>query len=272
MKNISILIKTSRPLSWILAPMVFLMGLLASGGELSFLSAIQGFLLAFPYCILLYGINDVYDYKSDMLNPRKNLVEGIILKPKHHQFVKKTSFFVALILILTSLLTFNATNLFGMVLLLFFSYFYSAPPLRFKVKPPLDSFANGILYFFAPFIIGFSFNDALVNIPIKVYLIAICVMGIHSFSTIMDYSVDKKIGDKTFSGMFGKRFASLFAFIAFIFALSFAGINTVMINYYLIFCSILFLIVSIFPSERLASVFFKLIFLGFIVTSIMFLI
>jgi 4-hydroxybenzoate polyprenyltransferase len=34
------------------------------------------------------------------------------------------------------------------------------------------------------------------------------VMGFHAYSTIMDYSVDKKIGVKTFATIFGKRNAS----------------------------------------------------------------
>jgi len=88
----------------------------------------------------------------------------------------------------------------------------------------------------------------------------------------MDYSVDKKIGDKTFSVVFGKRTASFFALITFLSTLMFANIQTQTINYYIVFCSALFAIISIFPSEKLASLFFKLIFIGFVLTAIIFLI
>lgn len=267
-----LLIKTSRPLGWIIAPLVFLIGFSFSNTELTFLPIIQILLLSFPYCIFLYGINDIYDYESDKLNPRKKLVEGIKLNPQHHSFVKNISLSIVLLLILVSLLSLNFSNIFGVLILLFFSYFYSAPPLRFKEKPPLDSFSNTMLYFFVPFILGFSFNNSIFTIPLNVYLITICVMGIHSFSTIMDYSVDKKVSDKTFSVVFGKRLASIFAFFVFIPALIFGKFETIAVNYYLIFCSLLFLIISIFPSEKLASLFFKLIFVGFIITAIIFLI
>ncbi len=81
-------------------------------------------------------------------------------------------------------------------------------------------------------------------------------MGIHAFHTTLDYNSDRKAGNKTFATEFGKRSASLFALIVFVSSL--------------IFCSLLFLIASIYLSEKLASLFFKLVFLGFIVTSIMF--
>lgn len=271
MNRLKILIKTSRPLGWVLAPLVFMLGYSLLQQELTILSIIQILLLSFPFCIFLYGINDIYDYNSDKINPRKKLLEGIKLDLKYHQFVKKVSKKAALILLLSSVITFNILNFAGMILLLFFSYFYSAPPLRFKEKPPLDSFANGILYFFAPFLLGFSFGGD--TFPsINLYLISACVMGIHSFSTIMDYSVDKKIGDTTFAVVYGKKTASIFALLVFSAALLFGRFEKVVVDYYLFFCGFLFLIISIFPSEKIASLFFKLIFIGFIITATIFII
>lgn len=267
-----VLIKTSRPFGWVIAPLVFFIGFSFSSGGLTFLPILQILLLSFPYCIFLYGINDIYDYKSDKLNPRKNLLEGIKLKPKYHSFIKKVSLAVAFLLISSSLLTFNISNIFGIFLLLFFSYFYSAAPLRLKERPPLDSFSNGMLYFFAPFVLGYSFSNSFFTIPIKIYLITVCVMGIHSFSTIMDYSADKKVGDKTFSVVLGKRSAAIFALFLFALTLIFAKFESTAITYYLLFCSLLFSITAIHPSEKLASSFFKLIFAGFIITAIAFLV
>lgn len=81
-------------------------------------------------------------------------MQGIRLKPKYHPLIKKASLFVVMMLLASSLLTLNASNMLGVVLTLFFSYYYSAPPLRFKTKPPLDSFSNGMLYFFGPLFQG----------------------------------------------------------------------------------------------------------------------
>jgi 4-hydroxybenzoate polyprenyltransferase len=267
MEYLTTLLKVSRPIGWFIPPLVFLIGLLYSGARLTPLSILQALLLSFPYCIFLFGINDVYDYESDKLNPRKKSV----LDLKYHSLVKRISFVVVLLLILISLVTLNISNILATVLLIFFSYFYSAPPLRFKERPPFDSFLNGALFFIV-FSIGFSFGKDVLSIPLKIYFVAMCVMGIHSFSTIMDYSADQKAGHKTFALVFGKRATSLFAFILFVLTLLFSKIERISINYYFIFCSLLFLITSIFPSERLAFLFFKLICMGFIVTAVIFLI
>ncbi len=271
MGKLVVLVKTSRPLGWAIAPLVFLIGFSFSPGGLTFLPILQILLLSFPYCIFLYGINDIYDYKSDKLNPRKKLLEGIKLEPRYHSFIKRVSIAVVFLLVTSSLLTFNISNILGILLLLFFSYFYSAPPLQFKERPPLDSLSNGILYFFAPFVIGYSFGNSFFTIPLKIYLTTVCAMGLHSFSTIMDYSADKKVGDKTFSVVLGKRSAAIFAFFLFTFILLFARFESAAITYYLLFCSLLFSITAIHPSEKLASSFFKLIFAGFIITAMAFL-
>lgn len=271
---ILLLIGVSRPVGWTTFPAFFLMGFVSSGGTtITPLFILQVLLLSFPFCIAGYGLNDIYDYESDKLNPRKGMVEGIKLEPEYHSFVKNVSFFVISLLLLTSFLTLNITNILGMVLLGFFGYFYSAPPLRFKEKPPLDSFVNGIIYFFAPFLLGYSFsNSFFLKTGNDVLLIGVClmtamVMGFHAYSTIMDYSVDKKIGVKTFATIFGKRSASFFALLVSIVTLLFANSLILFkpVTYYFFgFCSLLFFITLVFPSEKLARRGFLLLWLGFI--------
>jgi 4-hydroxybenzoate polyprenyltransferase len=131
-----------------------------------------------------------------------------------------------LLLLLTSFLTLNIANIVGMVLLAFLSYFYSAPLLRFKERPPLDSFANGVGYFFLPFLLGFSFSfsfgGSIINnfdVWVDIILITFCVLGFHAFTSIADYTADKKAGYKTFATVFGKRSAAFFALLTFIITL-----------------------------------------------------
>ena len=267
LEKLKIMIKVSRPLGWIIAPAIFALGILNSGSNFTPLSIVQLFLLSFPACLFVYGINDVFDFRSDSSNPRKKLLEGVKLKPSYRPFIMKAVSFLGIVFVVVSLLTFNIYNILSTLLLLFFGYFYSAPPLRFKERPPLDSFTNGIAYFYLPFLLGFSYGGTVFGISLKYYLVTLCVMGIHSFSTIMDYGADKKAGDVTFAIVFGKRIASLFAFLAFFATLLFAGIGTLAWNFYLIFSSILFMIVFIIPSEKLASWFFKFIFVGFVVAA-----
>ena len=85
----------------------------------------------------------------------------------------------------------------------------------------------------------------------------------------MDYMADKAAVQRTIAVVFGKRAASIFSCAAFLSAYLFANIGRQYINY-LAFCSLIFLISAIFPSEKLAAFLFKLIFLGFIITALLF--
>lgn len=267
MKNLSVLLKTSRPVCWVIAPLIFLRGWSASGAGLTWPIMLQALMLSFPYCVLLYGINDIYDYRSDNINPRKKLIEGIVLKPKNRRFVKNVAMFAGFLLAVSALPAFNIANFTGMVLLLFFSYYYSAPPLRLKERPPLDSFSNGVGYYFAPFLMGFG----AFNVPLKVYLIALFVMALHAFTTISDYTADKKSGQKTFAIVFGKKTASAFLMAASIIVLMFAG-PSIITSIFMLSCALFALVTILFPSEKLALLFFRLIFVGFILTTLNFII
>lgn len=262
-------IKTSRPLGWFIGPLVFLLGLTAFGMLITPFAVFQLILLSVPYCILLYGTNDMYDYEADKLNPRKSVPDAVEMETEFFPFVRKVSIVVTILLITSAVITLNPTNIFTIGLLLFFSYFYSAPPLRFKERPPLDSVSNGILYFYAPVLLGASYGATLVDIPVQAYFITACVMGIHSFSTIMDYTADKQVGDRTFAVVFGKRMASLFTVTVFTIAYFFSGFQGMIVGYFLVFCAVLAGIIIVRPSEKLAKYFFYSIGVGFGVVAVL---
>lgn len=266
MNNLILLIKVSRPLGWIVAPLVFAIGLYYSNANLSLIPIVQIILLSFPFSVILYGINDIYDHDSDKFNPRKEPYE---FKENEQILIERVSIFVSTLLIISSVATLDLSNILSMLLLVFVSYYYSAPPLRLKEKPPLDSISNGILFFLA-FALGYSFGGPIWDIPLKIYFVAICVMGIHSFGAVMDYSVDLNAGHRTIAVVFGKRLAAIFSCAVFLSALLFSNIGRPYINYYFGFCSIIFLISAIYPSEKLAALLFKLVFIGFIVTALLF--
>ena len=45
-----------------------------------------------PYNVLMYGINDVFDYASDLANPRKGGIEGALLPRRLHVLGKRMDF------------------------------------------------------------------------------------------------------------------------------------------------------------------------------------
>ncbi len=256
------LIKISRPSGWVFAPLVFLVGFTYFGASYHVISVIQLILLSFPFAFFLYGINDIFDIKSDQINPRKNKLLKKKWDGKTIYHVKRIAFIISGLLFFSALLTLNPWNIFGMVLLIFFSYQYSAPPLRLKEKPPLDSVSNSIIYYYAPFLIGASYNSTIFHFPVHVYVIFGSVMGIHSFSTVMDYTADKLVGSKTFAVVFGKRIAAFFALALFCLTLLFPGFQIAPIAFYLIACIIFSAIIVIYPSEKIAHIFHKL--MGFL--------
>ena len=263
MGKLALLIRTSRPPVWVLGPFVFFAFLPTSGDRFAPLPVLQLLLLSFPYCIFLYGINDVYDYESDRANPRRKSQPLRPLEPEDRKVVIEASVFAFLLLVLSSVTTLNRTNMIGMFLLLFFSYFYSAPPIRFKELPPFDSVVNGIIYLLGPALLARSYAGTnILQMPHNVYFLALCVMGVHSFSTVMDYTPDKQAGYRTFAVVFGKRAAAFAALIAFVVPVLSGSLATYA-NVYLLFWSSFALLVFIYPSEVLAKVLFYAILLSF---------
>ncbi|NIT12867.1 MAG: hypothetical protein GTN99_01055 [Candidatus Dadabacteria bacterium] len=181
------------------------------------------------------------------------------------------SIFSVCSLFITSLLTLNYENVIVTLALLFISYYYSSKPLRFKELPVLDSFSNGLIFFLV-FSSGYSYGGSVIDIPIKIYFVAICVMGIHAFGTVLDYEVDKKVGHNTFAVFFGKRITLIFVIFTFVLAYFFAQIGRSYINYYFMYCAVLGVITFLKPVNRVALYCFRLIFAGFVFTTLIFLI
>lgn len=268
-ETITGLVKISRMSGWIFAPIVFLVGFTFYGGILTPLAATQMVLLSFPFALFLYGTNDINDFESDKRNPRKMMLDESTWEKGMARLVERISFVIACLLLVCSLLTLNIWNLIGMILLLFFAHQYSAPPLRLKEKPPLDSFSNGVIYYYAPILLGASYNATILDFSIHVYVIFLCVMGIHSFSTVMDYSADSAAGFKTFAVAFGKRFAAFFTFLVFSLTLLFPGFQSLPVTVFLLVGMAFSIIITIYPAENIASYFLKIMAFLFIIIAIM---
>src|SRR5699024_5106765 len=81
------LFRTSRPLSWINTAYPFGAAWLLAGGDLGPTFWVGCFFFLIPYNLAMYGINDVFDYESDLRNPRKGGVEGDVLDRRVHRTV-----------------------------------------------------------------------------------------------------------------------------------------------------------------------------------------
>ena len=141
------IIRTSRPRFWIYLFGPYLIGLTAGASSPSDLlrldSILFGIFFLLPANLLVYGVNDIFDFETDSVNPKKAGYESFVGPERRQKLLVSIGllnlpFLIAAILLAPAALP----SLAGF---LFFSVLYSAPPVRAKAVPILDSLFN-ILY------------------------------------------------------------------------------------------------------------------------------
>lgn len=176
---------------------------------------------------VVFGVNDVYDYASDLRNPRKQgqSLEGGVLNPAHHRFVLSAARVATLLIFLCSFIsrTSSSRNHWQgpllTTLLLVLSWQYSSPPLRLKERPLLDSISNGVIVWLC-WARGYSdsglplFGPDVIDSATKGWLLAFCTAGVHALGAAADVEADVAAGQRTIATAFGKRFAAAFSAVS----------------------------------------------------------
>jgi 4-hydroxybenzoate polyprenyltransferase len=152
-----------------------------------------------PANVLLYGVNDIFDAEIDVHNPKK---EG--------REIRYSGDDVVLLAVAVSVLLGGATFLVtqpaawpylgGFFVL---AIGYSAPPLRFKTTPVLDSISNGL--YILPGVAAYA--TVLGTAPPAPAIVAawLWTMGMHTFSAIPDIEPDRVAGIRTTATWLGRR-------------------------------------------------------------------
>lgn len=168
------------------------------------------FYFLIPSNVFLYGVNDYWDYETDILNPKKEHEEYRVAK--HERRALKIINMVILLFSLVIILL-QVDNIQRLItgIFVFLSYFYSAKPLRFKDIPFLDS-ASNILYIIPGI---FAYYLASGNLPSRIILLAgfLHTFSMHLFSAIPDITFDKKTGIKTTAVYLGKTLSLTLCFL-----------------------------------------------------------
>ncbi|MFT4905471.1 MAG: 4-hydroxybenzoate polyprenyltransferase [Natronomonas sp.] len=151
-----------------------------------------------PANVFLYGVNDVFDADVDAENPKKDEREV------RYQGGRLVPALVAVsgVLGLAFLPFLPPAGVVGMVAFLLLSVEYSAPPLRFKTTPFLDSLSNGL--YILPGVVAYS---ALAGTAPPLFAIAgawLWAMGMHTFSAIPDIEPDREAGIQTTATVLGE--------------------------------------------------------------------
>ena len=149
--------------------------------------------------VFIYGINDLKDEETDALNPKKVEKENLLEHSDRSRLIMALALvtFISLLLLLTQ--TFEERLVF--LTFLFLSYFYSAPPLRFKGVPVLD-FSSNMLYIM-PGVFGYLLAAGALPPGVLVLAGFFHVAAMHLFSAVPDIEYDSAAGIRTSAVLFG---------------------------------------------------------------------
>ena len=158
--------------------------------------------VTFPFNLLIYGINDIFDQETDNINARKGGYEGAKIYPKEVVPIWVTVIVtnVPFLIYFAITLPWQATA--WMVAYSLFFTFYSAPPLRFKARKYLDALSNTDYAFplaFVPLALGVEPNWWLVA-GLMAWSIAK-----HAYDAIQDIPQDSDTGIITTAVHLGPR-------------------------------------------------------------------
>ena len=199
---VAYVLRTSRPRFWLyLAGPVVVGVAYAASDPAGLFAPLAVALFAYflvPANVLLYGVNDVFDVDIDQVNPKKDDREG---RYRGDRLVPALVAVCALLgLAFVPFLPAVGTG--AMLAFLALAVAYSAPPLRFKTVPFLDSLTNGL--YVLPGVVAFA---ALAGQSPPILAVAggwLWAMAMHTFSAIPDIVPDREAGIRTTATALGE--------------------------------------------------------------------
>jgi 4-hydroxybenzoate polyprenyltransferase len=149
--------------------------------------------LTLPFNLLIYGVNDVFDQETDAKNPRKGTLEGAKILPEEVRSIWRGVLTnVPFLVYFISVLPYGAVFWILLYAILFVGY--SAPPLRFKARPYLDSLSNA----------AYAFPLVFVPLALESPVVWPAALGLmawsaakHTFDAVQDVDEDRKVGIST---------------------------------------------------------------------------
>lgn len=204
-KNILLI---SRPRFWIYELGTFFVGYLLAAKNITDFYNIDFILFfiyfTFPANLLIYGINDIFDYETDKLNSKKVEYE-ILLDPKYHKKIFYLIIVFNLPFLIYSFFKLSIFQIFLFLIFLFFAIFYSATPIRAKAKPFIDSlFSAGHYVFTGVFAYYLIYPNK--DFPIETIIFGfLWAMAMHAYSAVPDIEADKKANINTIATFLGNK-------------------------------------------------------------------
>ena len=220
MKLVSRLVISSRPISWVNTAFPFAVAYYLGTGNIDVTLIVGAFFFLIPYNLLMYGVNDVFDYESDLTNPRKGGLEGALLEPKYHAATLWISTSLAAPFVIYLLAVGSVFSGALLLLVIFSVVAYSAKYLRFKEIPVLDSFTSA-LHFIGPMLFGLALaGTSLIGEVVIMATIAFFLWGMasHAFGAVQDIRADKDANIASIATFFGASLTVKLAFGSYLLA------------------------------------------------------
>ncbi|MEP6482394.1 MAG: prenyltransferase, partial [Rhodoglobus sp.] len=144
---------SSRPVSWVNTAFPFAAAYLLTTRHVDATFIVGTIFFLVPYNLAMYGINDVFDYESDLRNPRKGGIEGGVLDKRMHRPTIIATLVTTIPFLVFLVVVGNALSWLVLAVSMFAVVAYSAKGLRFKERPFLDS-ATSATHFVSPAVYG----------------------------------------------------------------------------------------------------------------------
>jgi 4-hydroxybenzoate polyprenyltransferase len=212
MTKAGLILWSYRPLSWINTAFPFGLAYYVTTEQVDSNLVIGFFFFLVPYNLLMYGINDVFDYESDIRNPRKGGVEGARLPPNLHLATLLASVILPIPFLVPLVWSGSASATGVLALALFFVVAYSAKGFRFKEIPFLDS-ATSSAHFVMPALYGLVLAEAEISTVTVTIVAAFFFWGMasHAFGAVQDVVADREAGVASIATVIGAKGTVRFA-------------------------------------------------------------
>jgi 4-hydroxybenzoate polyprenyltransferase len=217
-KLLKALFWSSRPISWINTAFPFAAGYFLISGSLDLKLLIGSLFFLIPYNLLMYGVNDVFDYESDLRNPRKGGIEGALLPPSLHLPVLLVALHLPVPFVWYLIGAGNQASNLVLAAVLFTVLAYSIKFLRFKEIPFLDSVTSAA-HFVGPLVYGVALAGGNFNNSMLVMiLVAFSLWGMasHAFGAVQDVKADREAGISSIATVLGARSTVWLAMIGYL--------------------------------------------------------
>jgi 4-hydroxybenzoate polyprenyltransferase len=210
---------SSRPLSWVNTAFPFAAAYLLAARSIDPVLIVGTLYFLIPYNLAMYGVNDVFDYESDLHNPRKGGIEGALLDRRLHRSTLWAAAITNVPFLAFLLAVGSPSSWLVLAVSVFAVLAYSVPVLRFKERPLLDSFTSST-HFVSPAVYGLVLAGARFTPQLWPLLCAFFLWGVasHAFGAVQDLLADREGGIGSVATVIGARATVRLSVVAYLLA------------------------------------------------------